>query len=125
LFVEGEARLAEEQFSVQPDAVRGYAGLLERNLGYIGEMRTYLDGPGSETTDLGGLMAQFQNLVEDISRAQRDTLNTMQQKLSDTINGVKATADQYANTDAKHAAELDNVVPKAPDDGKYPGKGAI
>jgi hypothetical protein len=70
-------------------------------------------------------MTQFQNLVEDISRAQRDTLNTMQQKLSATINGVKATADLYANTDAKNAAALGNVVPKAPDDGKYPGKGAI
>jgi hypothetical protein len=45
--------MAEAQFSVEPDAVRGYAGMLERNLGHIGEMRTYLDGPGSETTDLG------------------------------------------------------------------------
>lgn len=117
--------MAEEQFSVQPDALRGYAGLLQRNLGYIGEMRTYLDGPGSETTDLGGMMTRFQNLVEDMSRAQRETLNTMQQKLTATINGVKATADQYANTDAKHAADLDDLVPKAPDDGKNPGKGAI
>lgn len=54
--------MADEQFRVRPDALAGYAGLLERNLGYVGKMRVYLDGPGSETEGLQGMMARSRTL---------------------------------------------------------------
>lgn len=116
--------MVDEQFLVHPDMVRGYAGLLERNNGYVGEMRTHLDGPGSETKGLMGLMFQFQQIVENLNAGQRETLNTIQQKLAATAQGVRATADEYARTDAKSAAEMDKIVPKAPDTDPGAGRGA-
>jgi hypothetical protein len=115
--------MAEEQFVVHPDALRGYAGLLERNHGYVGEMRVYLDGPGSQTEGLMGLMVQFQNLVEDMAVAERDTLLTMLAKLSGTIQGLRETADEYASTDTASAAEMDKLAPTAPEGGARSGQG--
>lgn len=115
--------MAEEQFMVRPDALRGYAGLLERNHGYLGEMRVYLDGPGSQTEGLMGLMVQFQNLVEEMAVAERDTLLTMLAKLSGTIQGLRETADEYAGADAASAAEMDKIAPEAPAGGLQSGQG--
>lgn len=114
--------MADEQFVVHPETLGGYAGLLERNHGYVGEMRVYLDGPGSKTDGLMGLMFQFQNLVEGMVTAERDTLNTMLAKLSATAQGLRDTADEYARIDATSAAEMDKIVPKAPEGGTRSGQ---
>lgn len=113
--------MAEEQFVVRPDALRGYAGLLERNNGYVGEMRVYLDGPGSQAEGLMGLMFQFQNLVEGMAAAERDTLHAMLTKLGATIQGLRETADEYVRIDTNTAAEMDKTVPKAPEGGTRSG----
>jgi hypothetical protein len=114
--------MADEQFAVRPDALRGYAGLLERNHGHLGEMREYLDGPGSETEGLMGLMFQFQNLVEGMVATERQTLNTMLSKLGATVAGLRSTADDYAGADADSAAELDKAMPKPPGGGTRSGQ---
>jgi hypothetical protein len=114
--------MAEEQFVVRPEVLRGYAGLLERNHGYVGEMRVYLDGPGSQAEGLMGLMFQFQNLVEGMVAAERDTLNTMLTKLGATIQGVRDTADEYTRIDANSAATMDKTVPQAPEGGTRSGQ---
>jgi len=106
--------MAEEQFLVHTEALRGYAGLLERNHGFVGEMRTYLDGPGSETTGLMGLMVQFQNIVENLAAGQRATQAEMLEKLGATVQGLKDAAAEYERIDGNSAAELDKIVPKAP-----------
>jgi hypothetical protein len=106
--------MAEEQFTVRPDALHAYAGLLERNHGYVGKMREYLDGPGSRTEGLMGLMFQFQNLVEGMATSERETLATMLTKLGATVQGLRATADGYARVDANTAAEMDKIAPKPP-----------
>jgi hypothetical protein len=92
-------------------------------MGMSGEMRVYLDGPGSQTEGLMGLMVQFQNLVEDMAMAERDTLLTMLNKLSGTIQGLRETADEYVGADAASAAEMDKIVPKAPESGTRSGQG--
>jgi len=114
--------VADEQFAVHPEALRGYAGLLERNHGYTGRMREYLDGPGSRTEGLMGLMFQFQNLVEGMAAAERDTLATMLAKLGATTQGLRDTADEYAGIDAATAAEMDKIAPKTPTGGTRPGQ---
>ena len=114
--------MAEEQFAVHPEALRGYAGLLERNHGHTGQMREYLDGPGSRTEGLMGLMFQFQNLVEGMVAAERDTVATMLSKLGATIQGLRETADEYANVDAATAAGMDNIAPTVPGGGTRSGQ---
>jgi hypothetical protein len=118
----GRGAVAEEQFMVRPDALRGYAGLLERNHGYAGKMREYLDGPGSQTEGLMGLMFQFQNLVEGMVRSERETLTTMLTRLGATIQGLRETADEYASIDANTAAEMDKIAPRGPDGGTRSGQ---
>jgi hypothetical protein len=44
--------MADEQFTVYPEALKGYAGQLDRNTGFVGDMRTYLEGPGSQVDGL-------------------------------------------------------------------------
>lgn len=117
--------MADEAFTVHPDALRGYAGLLERNNGYLREMRTYVDGPTSETKGLMGVMFIFQSIAEELASWQRGILNQMTQKLADTTNGVRHAADSYAGTDIKSATELDKTMPTAPNDKPGPGRGAI
>lgn len=114
--------MAEEQFMVHPDALRGYAGLLERNHGYAGAMREYLDGPGSQAEGLMGLMFQFQNLVEGMAKSERETLTTMLTKLGGTIQGLRETADTYAGIDAGAAVEMDKIAPRGPEGGTRTGQ---
>ncbi|HEV7648484.1 MAG TPA: hypothetical protein VGP26_10010 [Actinophytocola sp.] len=114
--------MTDEQFVVHPEALRGYAGLLERNHGYTGQLREYLDGPGSQAEGLMGLMFQFQNLVEGMVAAERDTLATMLTKLGATVQGLRETADEYADVDAATAAEMDKIAPRGPEGGTRPGQ---
>jgi hypothetical protein len=114
--------VADEQFLVRPEALREYAGLLERNYGYAGEMREYLDGPGSQAEGLMGLMFRFQNLVEGMVASERDTLTTMLTKLGATIHGLRETADTYAGIDASTAAEMDKIASKGPEGGTRSGQ---
>jgi hypothetical protein len=114
--------MADEQFRVRPDALMGYAGLLERNLGYVDKMRVYLDGPGSETEGLQGMMARFQNLAESMAATERDTLTTMLSKLDGTIKGLRETADEYTRTDTDNAAALDKTMPKPQEGGTRSGQ---
>lgn len=113
--------MAEEQFAVRPDALHGYAGLLERNHGFVGEMREYLDGPGSRTDGLMGIMVRFQNIVESLAAAERDTLATMLTKLGATVQGLRETADEYTRIDARTAAEMDGMAPRGPEGGTRAG----
>lgn len=117
--------MVAEAFVVQPSALHGYSGLLERNTGYLRNMREYLDGAGNETKGLMGVMFIFQQMAEDLARWQRTILDELTRKLADTTTGLRQTADSYARTDAASAAELDKTMPTAPDDGRGPGRGAI
>jgi Excreted virulence factor EspC, type VII ESX diderm len=116
--------VADEGFAVHPEALRGYAGLLDRNNGYLREMRVYLDGPGSDTRGLMGVMFLFQAMAEELAAWQRGILDQMTQKLADTSNGLRQAADSYATTDTKHATEMDKTTPTAPNRNAGSGRGA-
>jgi hypothetical protein len=69
-----------------------------------------------------GLMFRFQNLVEGMVASERDTLISMLDKLGLTIQGLRETADEYANIDTNSAAELDKISPRGPEGGTRSGQ---
>lgn len=112
------------QFVVHPVALRGYAGLLERNAGHVSAMKQHLVGWGYLTADLHGVLGMFVGEIERIADWQCDLLDRIHGKLGDTVRGLEATADTYARTDAGAAADLDRQMPTAPEYDPS-GKGAI
>jgi hypothetical protein len=116
--------MAAEGFVVHPEALTGYSGLVQRNAGYLVGMGTYLNNQAGSSEGLEGLMYPLKAITVRLASWQRDILSEMNRKLADTGSGLRSTANGYANTDTKAAAELDKTMPYS-DDGQNPGRGAI
>lgn len=112
----------EEKFLVHPDALRGYAALLERQLGYLREMQSHSTWT-AETRGLQGIMVRWHNQADELYRWQSDKLADMVTKLGATVQGLRATADAYQNTDVTQAEEFDKKVPTAPETNPGAGRG--
>jgi hypothetical protein len=96
-----------EQFRVHPPALVGYSGQVDRNVGYVQQMRAYIADHGSKTDEMEGLLSGLVSGYKPVLEWQLGILQAMLDKLPKTAEGLRQTAGAYEKTDKKKAADLD------------------
>ncbi|EFV14228.1 hypothetical protein [Segniliparus rugosus] len=99
-----------EKFSVNTSALRGYAELVQRNAGYVGQIQSYLAKEGARADEMTRGLAGWRQTAQKLRDREGELAATAQKNLALTAAAVAETAGDYETVDAQHAAEIDSVL---------------
>ncbi|MDQ3403362.1 MAG: hypothetical protein M3548_08200 [Actinomycetota bacterium] len=100
-----------EKFSVEPEQLRGYAGLLDRNAGHFATIEAHARGKGADTSGFTGLLSLLAPVVDGVAGLYGETLQFANQKLVKVKDSVEAAATAYELAEEaakKRAASVDS-----------------
>ncbi|SDJ66324.1 hypothetical protein SAMN04487904_109108 [Actinopolyspora lacussalsi subsp. righensis] len=96
-----------EKFRVELSALTGYAEQLERNAGHVESARGYMAGPGSDTSEMQGLLSGIAEGYQPLVAWQLGILEKMASGLKRTGGALQESERVYRSHDDSASATLD------------------
>ncbi|RKT82099.1 Excreted virulence factor EspC, type VII ESX diderm [Saccharopolyspora antimicrobica] len=98
-----------EKFRVEPEHLRGYAGMLERNAQHFLAIRQHAETKGSDTSGFTGVLALLQPVVIAVGKLYGETLEFANERLTGVSNAVKESAEVYEKDDQANSERIKQV----------------
>jgi hypothetical protein len=98
-----------EKFKVEPEHLRGYAGLLDRNAGHFKTIEAHAQGKGADTSGFTGLLSLLVPVVNGVVDLYGETLQFANEKLLNVKTSLDAAAASYELADKTATDRLDKV----------------
>ncbi len=101
----------QDHFHVEPAFLSGYAGQISRNAAVFDQISQYLSANASKTDQMQGLLQQMAASCAQLLTWQLGILSRMRPELADSATALTKTGNDYAHTDQRNAARLDQAYP--------------
>lgn len=92
-----------------PEQLRGYGGLLERNAGHFNKIAEYASHVASDTSGFTGLLAVLIPAVEGVSELYGEGLKQAHSSLEKVRAELAHTAQHYEGAEAKISQALERI----------------
>ncbi|GAA4888051.1 type VII secretion target [Saccharopolyspora cebuensis] len=98
-----------EKFKVEPEELRGYAGLLERNAQHFLAIREHAETEGSDTSGFTGVLAMLRPVVTGVGKLFGETLEFGNERLTGVAEALKESAGVYEQDDLANSKRIEQV----------------
>ncbi|MET9226711.1 hypothetical protein [Lentzea sp. NPDC003310] len=94
-----------EQFKVEPDELRGYSELLDRNARHFLTIKDHAISKGGDTSGFTGLLTLLHPVVTGVASLYGETLDFANKMMTKDAEALRQTADSYEKVDL-HGIQL-------------------
>ncbi|SDH67710.1 hypothetical protein SAMN05192558_113212 [Actinokineospora alba] len=98
-----------EQFKVEPEQLRGYAGLLGRNAGHFKTIEDHARSKGGDTSGFTGLLSLLVPVVDGVVGLYGETLQFANDKLGNVQSSLESAAAAYETADRTSCGRMTTV----------------
>lgn len=98
-----------EQFKVEPEELRGYAGLLDRNAGHFRTIEDHARNKGGDTSGFTGLLSLLVPVVDGVVGLYGETLQFADEKLGNVKASLETAAAAYETADRVSCGRITTV----------------
>ena len=98
--------MADGQFHVEPQELRGYSSMLERTAGQFTSIERHAREKGGDTSGFTGLLALLVPIVNGVVGLYAETLQFANRKITEVKDGLDQTAASYEGHDQAGAANI-------------------
>ncbi|MGW6449856.1 hypothetical protein [Lentzea sp. NPDC055074] len=102
-----------ESFHVEPDELRGYSGLLERQAEHFLTIREHAILRGGDTSGFTGLLSLLDPVVTGVAQLYGETLDAANKKMAQDAESLVKAAKTYEQADAIGVCLIDTAGGKA------------
>lgn len=88
-----------EKFHVEPDELRGYSGLLERQAEHFLTIREHAIDKGGDTSGFTGLLSLLDPVVTGVAQLYGETLEAANKKMTQDAESLVKAARAYEKAD--------------------------
>jgi hypothetical protein len=88
-----------EQFHVEPDELRGYGELLDRNAQHFLTIKDHAISKGGDTSGFTGLLTLLHPVVTGVASLYGETLDFANKTMLKDADALRKTADSYEKVD--------------------------
>lgn len=88
-----------EQFTVVPEELRGYSGLLDRNAQHFLTIKDHAVSKGGDTSGFTGLLTLLHPVVTGVANLFGETLDFANNMMTKEAEGLRKAADHYDKVD--------------------------
>jgi hypothetical protein len=98
-----------EKFRVEPEHLKGYAGMLDRNAQHLLKIRDHAETKGSDTDGFDGLLMVLRPVVVMVGKLFGETLEFGNERLKGVAEALKESADVYEKDDLANSERIKQV----------------
>ncbi|MFD4672594.1 hypothetical protein ACFWNN_22905 [Lentzea sp. NPDC058450] len=99
-----------ERFHVEPDELRGYSGLLERQAEHFLTIREHAIEKGGDTSGFTGLLSLLDPVVIGVAQLYGETLTAANQKMAQDAESLVKSAHAYEKADQVGVCLIDTAA---------------
>lgn len=98
-----------EQFKVEPEHLRGYAGLVERNAGHFTTIEGHAREKGGDTSGFTGLLSLLVPVADGVVNLYGETLQFANSKLTAVQGALEGAAEAYERAETLNVNQMTAV----------------
>ncbi|MDA3643161.1 ESX-1 secretion-associated protein [Saccharopolyspora indica] len=98
-----------EKFKVEPDELRGYAEMLDRNAQHFLDIREFAAAKGADTSGFTGVLTLLQPVVTAVGRLYGETLEFANKRLTGVSDALNESVDLYEEDDRANSERIKQV----------------
>lgn len=88
-----------EQFHVEPDELRGFSELLDRNAAHFLTIKNHAISKGGDTSGFTGLLTLLHPVVTGVANLYGETLDFANKTMLKDADALRKTAESYEKAD--------------------------